>query len=74
MSKFKKSEGSFRLGFIVFHLIVKRQWLQIILIRYVFVYEKHMLAGQDIQYWAPDSQSRHTTPIDKIKVIYIAGR
>ena len=26
--------------------------------------DKHPLAGRDIQYWAPDSQSRYTTPFN----------
>ena len=30
------------------------------------VYDEHPLAGQDIQYRAPDSQSRYTTPFDEI--------
>ena len=33
------------------------------------VYDKHPLTGRDIQYRAPDSWSRYTTPFDKIKSI-----
>ena len=33
------------------------------------VYNEHPLAGRDIQYRAPNSRSRHTTPFDEIKVI-----
>ena len=33
---------------------------------YVCVYDKHLLAGQDIQYLAPNSRSRYTTPFDEI--------
>ena len=31
------------------------------------VFDEHLLAGRDIQYRAPDSQSRYTTPFNKIK-------
>ena len=31
------------------------------------VYDEHLLAGQDIQYRAPDSRSRYTTPFGEIK-------
>ena len=31
------------------------------------VYDKHPLAGREIQYRAPNSWSRYTTPIDKSK-------
>ena len=30
------------------------------------VFDEHLLAGRDIQYRAPDSQSRYTTPFNKI--------
>ena len=41
----------------------------IVVIRYVCVcvYDKHPLAGRDIQYRAPDSRSKYTTPFDEIK-------
>ena len=32
----------------------------------VCVYDEHLLAGQDIQYLAPNSRSRYTTPFDEI--------
>ena len=35
------------------------------------VYDEHPLAGRDIQYGAPDSWSRYTTPFDKIKKYHI---
>ena len=35
-----------------------------IVIRYV--YDEHPIAGQDIQYQAPDNRSRYTKPFDKI--------
>ena len=38
-----------------------------VVIRYVCVYDEHPLAGRDIQYQAPNSQSRYTTPFDEIK-------
>ena len=31
------------------------------------VYDEHPLAGREIQYRAPDSQSRYTTPFNEIK-------
>ena len=38
------------------------------------VYDEHPLAGQDIQYRAPDSWSRYTTPFDKIiKYLFNVG-
>ena len=30
------------------------------------VYDDHLLAGQDIQYLAPNSRSRYTAPFDEI--------
>ena len=33
----------------------------------ICVYDEHPLAGWDIQYQAPDSRSRCTTPFDDIK-------
>ena len=32
----------------------------------ISVYDEHPLAVRDIQYWAPESQSRHKTPFDAI--------
>ena len=36
-----------------------------ILIRYGCVYDEHPLAGQEIQYRAPNSRSRYTTPFEQ---------
>ena len=33
----------------------------------ICVYDEHPIAGQDIQFRAPDSRSRHTTPFDDYK-------
>ena len=35
----------------------------------ICVYDEDLLAGRDIQYRAPDSQSSCTTPFDDIKLI-----
>ena len=32
----------------------------------ICVYDEHPITGQDIQYRAPDSRSRYTTPLDEI--------
>ena len=34
----------------------------------ICVYDEHPIAGRDIQYWAPDSRLRYTTPFVYIKV------
>ena len=39
----------------------------IVVIRYVCVFDDHLLAGRDIQYRASDSRSRYTMPFDEIK-------